>query len=223
LNLTRFFRKDAAPAAPSTGELAHERERMVVEQIERRDIKDARVLGALRKVERHRFLSPHQKTSAYGDHPLPIGDEQTISQPYIVALMTEALGLEGGERVLEVGTGSGYQTAILAELAGEVFSIELVQRLSEKAQSVLDELGYDNVHLRVGDGRLGWPEHAPYEAILVAAAPREVPEALLAQLKEKGRLVIPVGVMSQELEMHTRREDGYDVSRLAAVRFVPLR
>jgi protein-L-isoaspartate(D-aspartate) O-methyltransferase len=223
LNLTRFFRKDPAPAAPSTGELAHERERMVVEQIERRDIKDARVLAALRKVERHRFLSPHQQTSAYGDHPLPIGDEQTISQPYIVALMTEALRLEGGERVLEIGTGSGYQTAILAELAGEVFSIELVQRLSERAQSVLDELGYDNVHLRVGDGRLGWPEHAPYEAILVAAAPREVPEALLAQLKENGRLVIPVGVMSQELEMHTRREDGHDVKRLAAVRFVPLR
>jgi protein-L-isoaspartate(D-aspartate) O-methyltransferase len=196
---------------------------MVAEQIARRDVNDERVLAAIRKVERHRFLAPHQWASAYGDHPLPIGDEQTISQPYIVALMTQALGLRGGERVLEVGTGSGYQTAILAELAGEVFSIELVPRLSERARSILDELGYDDVHLRVGDGKIGWPEHAPFDAVLVGAAPREVPEALLAQLIEGGRLVIPVGVVNQELEIHTRRKSGFSVKQLASVRFVPLR
>ncbi len=223
LNLTRFFRKKTAPKGPSKGELARDRERMVADQIARRDVKDERVLAALRKVERHRFLPPDQWPSAYADHPLPIGDEQTISQPYIVALMTEALGLRGGERVLEVGTGSGYQTAILAELAGEVFSVELVPRLSERARSILDELGYDDIHLRVGDGRLGWPDQAPFDSILVAAAPREVPEALRAQLIEGGRLVIPVGVLHQELEVHRRHEGGFSVKQIAAVRFVPLR
>ena len=223
MNPIRFFRKEPVPKVPSAGEFARDRERMVADQIARRDVEDERVLAALRKVERHRFLALHQWASAYGDHPLPIGDEQTISQPYIVALMTQALGLQGRERVLEVGTGSGYQTAILAELAGEIFSIELVPRLSERARSILDELGYSHIHLRVGDGRAGWPEQAPFDAILVAAAPREVPEALLAQLIEGGRLVIPVGILNQELEVHTRHESGFSVTRLAAVRFVPLR
>lgn len=196
---------------------------MVEEQIERRGIKDERVLDSMKKVARHLFVTKDQWGSAYGDHPLPIGGEQTISQPYIVALMTEALDLKGGERVLEVGTGSGYQTAILAEVAGEVFSLEILPELSERAASVLRQLGYTNVHLKVGDGRQGWPDNAPYDGILVTAAPRDVPDALLAQLKEGGRLVIPVGSVNQELEVHTRHRDGFSVERLVSVRFVPLR
>jgi protein-L-isoaspartate(D-aspartate) O-methyltransferase len=136
--------------------------------------------------------------------------------------MTEALRLEGGESVLEVGTGSGYQTAILAELAGEVYSVEIVPPLAARARAILNELGYQNIHIRVGDGSEGWTEHAPYQAIVVTAAPPQVPNALIEQLQEGGRLVIPVGVQSQELEVHTRRAEGVHVERLAAVRFVPL-
>jgi protein-L-isoaspartate(D-aspartate) O-methyltransferase len=199
-----------------------ERERMVREQIERRGIRDARVLAAMRKVERHTFLSKQQWPSAYGDYPLPIGEEQTISQPYIVALMTEALELTGSERVLEIGTGSGYQTAILAELAGEVFSVEILPQLTERARSTLQSLGYTNIDFRVGDGREGWPENGPYDSVLVAAAPKDVPGSLLEQLGEGGRLVIPVGVLNQELEVHRCRKGEVSVERLASVRFVPL-
>jgi len=195
---------------------------MVDEQIARRGIRDQRVLAAMRKVERHRFVSEAQRSGAYEDHPLPVGEGQTISQPYIVALMTEALALQGDERVLEVGTGSGYQTAILAELAAEVYSVEILPRLAEQARATLEDLGYRNVHIRLGDGSEGWAEHAPYQGILVTAAPPQVPPALLEQLAEGGRLVIPVGVQSQELELHTRRPEGFRVERLAAVRFVPL-
>lgn len=202
--------------------MAAERQRMVDEQIARRGIRDQRVLAAMRKIERHRFVSEAQRSGAYEDHPLPVGEGQTISQPYIVALMTEALALQGDERVLEVGTGSGYQTAILAELAAEVYSVEILPRLAEQARATLEDLGYRNVHIRLGDGSEGWAEHAPYQGILVTAAPPEVPPALLEQLAEGGRLVIPVGVQSQELELHTRRPEGFRVERLAAVRFVPL-
>jgi len=202
--------------------LAAERQRMVDEQIARRGIRDQRVLAAMRKIERHRFVSEAQRSGAYEDHPLPVGEGQTISQPYIVALMTEALALQGDERVLEVGTGSGYQTAILAELAAEVYSVEILPRLAEQARATLEDLGYQNVHIRLGDGSEGWAEHAPYQGILVTAAPPEVPPALLEQLAPGGRLVIPVGVQSQELELHTRRPEGFRVERLAAVRFVPL-
>ncbi len=195
---------------------------MVDEQIARRGIRDERVLAAMRKVERHRFVSDAQWSLAYGDHPLAVGEGQTISQPYIVALMTEALALQGGERVLEVGTGSGYQAAILAELVEEVETVEILPGLAARAGATLEELGYRNIHIRVGDGREGWAEHAPYRAILVTAAPPEVPPALIEQLDEGGRLVIPVGVLSQELELHTRKPEGPDVQRLAAVRFVPL-
>jgi len=195
---------------------------MVDEQIARRGIRDQRVLAAMRKIERHRFVSEAQRSGAYEDHPLPVGEGQTISQPYIVALMTEALALQGDERVLEVGTGSGYQTAILAELAAEVYSVEILPRLAEQARATLEDLGYRNVHIRLGDGSEGWAEHAPYQGILVTAAPPQVPPALLEQLAEGGRLVIPVGVQSQELELHTRRPEGFRVERLAAVRFVPL-
>ena len=199
-----------------------ERERMVLQQVVRRGVRDPRVLAAMRKVERHRFINESQRPAAYGDHPLPVGEGQTISQPYIVALMTEALRLEGGETVLEVGTGSGYQTAILAELVEEVYSIEFLPNLADQAGAIMEELGYRNVHIRVGDGNHGWAEHAPYEGILVTASPPRVPPRLLEQLVEGGRLVIPVGITSQELEVHTKEADGVRVERVATVRFVPL-
>jgi protein-L-isoaspartate(D-aspartate) O-methyltransferase len=209
-------------ASQPAGTLAERRLRMVEEQIARRGIRDARVLGAMRKVERHLFLPESHWGSAYDDHPLPIGEGQTISQPYIVALMTEALRLQGKEKVLEVGTGSGYQTAILAELAGYIYSLEYFPSLAEGARKILAQLGYRNVEVRVGDGNFGWPEHAPFDAILVAAAPAEVPRPLLEQLRDGGRLVIPVGTDEQELELHTRRGDRFTVEKLGAVRFVPL-
>lgn len=195
---------------------------MVEEQIVRRGVRDARVLDAMRKVERHLFVPVDQRGSAYADSALPIGCSQTISQPYIVALMTEALALTGREKVLEVGTGCGYQTAILAELAAEVFSIEIVPELANESRALLAELGYENVNLRVGDGARGWPEAAPYDAILVAAAPRHVPPSLLEELADGGRLVIPVGEENQILELHTREGDTFPSKSLGAVRFVPL-
>jgi protein-L-isoaspartate(D-aspartate) O-methyltransferase len=217
-----FFKRNGRSRELTEDQLIVERERMVKEQIERRGIRDERLLAAMRKVERHAFLNKHQWPSAYGDHPLSIGDDQTISQPYIVALMTEALGLTGSERVLEVGTGCGYQTAILAELADEVFSIEILPQLTKRAQSALQSLGYTNIQFRVGDGHEGWYENAPYDAVLVAAAPKEVPDSLLEQIGEEGRLVIPVGVLNQELEVHRRRKGKLSVEQLASVRFVPL-
>jgi protein-L-isoaspartate(D-aspartate) O-methyltransferase len=199
---------------------------MVEEQLARRDIRDPRVLTAMLSVERHLFVPEAHLNNAYGDFPVPIGSEQTLSQPYIVALMTQALRLEGGEKVLEIGTGSGYQTAILAELAGVVYTIEIVVDLAEAARETLLGLGYRNVHFRVGDGRLGWPEEAPYDGILVAAAPETLPLALRDQLSESGRMVLPVGpALEQELELHERSKtdpSGFRVERLGAVRFVPL-
>jgi len=200
--------------------------RMASEQLVPRDIRDERVLVAMRKVERHLFVGEGARDRAYEDSALPIGSTddsaQTISQPYIVALMTEALRLSGRERVLEVGSGCGYQTAILAELSAEVFSVECVPWLAYEAERRLFELGYRNVRFKVGDGSLGWPEHAPYDAILVAAAPRVVPPELLNELSDGGRLVIPVGTDNQMLELHVREEGRYRVEALGAVRFVPL-
>ncbi len=209
--------------------LEQKRQRMVDEQLVRRGIKDERVLSCMRRIERHRFAPEPHVRNAYADSPIPIGLEQTMSQPFIVAVMTKALDLAGDERVLEIGTGSGYQTAILAELAAEVFSVEVLEELSDRARRLLDELGYRNVHFRVGDGQEGWPEHAPYDAILAAAAPRSIPPPLRAQLAEGGRLVIPVGpAHEQVLELHVREpaatagEASYRVKCLGAVRFVPL-
>jgi protein-L-isoaspartate(D-aspartate) O-methyltransferase len=183
------------------------RGRMVAEQLERRGIRDPRVLRAVSKVPRHVFVEEALVGRAYGDYPLPIGEGQTISQPYMVALMSEALGLAGHERVLEIGTGSGYQTAVLAELCGKVFTIERLKSLSDRAMRRLDELGYYNVLARVGDGTLGWREEAPFDAVMVTAAAPEVPAALLDQLAVKGRLVLPVGDAHTQVLRKCVRED----------------
>jgi protein-L-isoaspartate(D-aspartate) O-methyltransferase len=199
-----------------------ERERMVREQIAARGIEDQRVLDAMLAVPRHEFVPEDQRRFAYEDRPLPIGYGQTISQPYVVAFMTEQLDLDGSERVLEVGTGSGYQAAVLGRLAREVYSIEIVKPLAERAAEDLKRLGYDNVHVRAGDGYRGWPEHAPFDAIVVTAAPDHVPPPLVDQLAEGGRLVVPVGTWSQDLVLLTRDADGIHEQHLIGVRFVPM-
>jgi protein-L-isoaspartate(D-aspartate) O-methyltransferase len=198
------------------------RERMVSEQIERRGIHDPRLLGVLRSVPRHDFVLQESLDLAYADRPLPIGYRQTISQPYIVALMTDLLKLTGGERVLEVGTGSGYQAAILSKLVGEVHSVELVPELAQNARNNL--IAYKNVTVHVGDGSLGWPETAPYDGILVAAAAPKTPQGLLEQLADGGKLVIPVGGRAMQiLEVWTRKENAYSTNTVTSVAFVPLR
>jgi protein-L-isoaspartate(D-aspartate) O-methyltransferase len=199
------------------------RERMVKTQLIPRGIKDPRVLDVFAKVPRHLFVDPVQRHMAYSDHPLPIGLEQTISQPYIVALMTQSLALKGNENVLEIGTGSGYQTAILAELARHVYTIERLPQLSEKAQNILQELQYKNISFKVGDGTGGWPEKAPFEAILVAAASESVPPALIEQLSPGGRMVIPVGDSPvQDLLLLIKNQQGIEEQNLCGCRFVPL-
>jgi protein-L-isoaspartate(D-aspartate) O-methyltransferase len=210
-----------APGARGT-DPARAREEMVAAQIEARGVRDSRTLAALRKVPRHLFVPPDLAGEAYGDGPLPIGHGQTISQPYIVAFMTEALGLRGGETVLEVGTGSGYQAAVLAEIAARVFTIEIVAPLAEEARERLARLGYGNVEVRAGDGYQGWAEKAPFDAVIVTAASPRVPEPLEQQLKDGGRLVIPVGDEYQELMVVTRRGTAYTESRVLPVRFVPM-
>ncbi len=182
---------------------------MVKNQIEMRGIKDKRVLRAMMRVPRHLFVPEEYRKRAYEDHPLPIGEGQTISQPYIVALMTSLLELKGDEKVLEIGTGSGYQAAILAELAGEVYSVERIPSLAIKAAETLEKLGYKNVHIKVGDGTLGWEENAPYDAIIVTAAAPKVPSSLIKQLKVGGRLVIPIGErFIQSLHRYIKGKDG---------------
>jgi protein-L-isoaspartate(D-aspartate) O-methyltransferase len=173
-------------------------------------------------VPRHKFVPEHLVDLAYADTPLPIGMGQTISQPYIVAFMTELLGPEKGQKVLEIGTGSGYQAAVLAETGAEVYTVEILEPLSLFARSVINGLGYSNVHFKTGDGYAGWEEHAPYDGIIVTAAPEEIPEPLKAQLAEGGRMVIPVGDDMQELLLLTKTKDGFDEERVAPVRFVPM-
>ncbi len=198
------------------------REKMVESQIKSRGVKDPRVLSAMLKVERHLFVPDDLKDSAYSDQALPIGEGQTISQPYIVALMTELLELKGDEKVLEVGTGSGYQAAILAELAKEVFTIEIVEKLGLSAQKLLAELGYKNIHVKIGDGYQGWPEQAPFDAIIVTCAPDHIPKPLLDQLKDGGRMVIPVGTYSQELKKIVKRGEKFETTDIIPVIFVPM-
>jgi len=195
---------------------------MVKNQLIARGIKDKRVLTAMRKVERHKFL-PHQlRALAYTDRPLPIGCGQTISQPYIVALMTELLELDGSEKVLEIGTGSGYQAAILAEICSHVYTIEILESLTNGARDLLKELGYTNISVKCGDGFLGWEEYAPYDAIIVTCAPTEVPKPLLEQLKAGGRLIIPVGEYYQELKLIEKIDGQIRIKNVIPVRFVPM-
>jgi len=216
-----MFRRDKARSLGTDYE--KERESMVESQLVRRGIKDKRVLEAMRQVPRHLFIPEDMRSLAYCDGPLPIGLGQTISQPYIVALMTELLELTGQEKVLELGTGSGYQAAILSRLARQVYTVERHATLAQRAEKVLAELGYDNVVIRVGDGTLGWPEHSPYEAIIVTAAAPDVPQPLIDQLADGGRLVAPVGSRwSQVLVKVKRQRDLLVKERLTSVAFVPL-
>jgi len=212
----------AAPTAQTDDPYTEVREQMVQSQIEARGLRDARVLAAMRAVPRHELVPPQLRRQAYADHPLPIGEGQTISQPYIVAYMTEMLKLSGDERVLEIGTGSGYQAAVLGELAAEVYTIEIVESLAHRAARDLKKLGYENIHSRHGDGYRGWPDKAPFDAIIVTAAPGRIPEPLVEQLAVGGRMILPVGEYYQELILITRDEEGVDVQRLIGVRFVPM-
>jgi len=210
---------------PAFTERIAERDRMVATQIQARAVRDPNVLRAMRTVPRHAFVPIPQRAEAYADCPLPIGQEQTISQPYVVAFMTEALTLDPDSVVLEIGTGSGYQAAVCAEIAREVYSIEIVEPLAKSAAEVLADLGYDNVHVRAGDGYYGWPEHGPFDAIIGTAAAREVPPPLLEQLKPGGRMILPVESASgfQHLILLTKDDEG-QVRREAVmpVRFVPM-
>ena len=199
-----------------------QRAAMVEQQLRGRDIRDRRVLDAMRKVPRHRFVPERVRSQAYADHPLPIGHDQTISQPYIVAFMTQALKIEPGHKVLEIGTGSGYQAAILGELAREVYTIEIVTPLADSAKALLAELGYKKVHVRAGNGYLGWPEQAPFDRIMVTAAPDEVPRALVDQLAVGGLMAIPVGTLDQELRILRKTEKGLQTLETLPVRFVPM-
>jgi protein-L-isoaspartate(D-aspartate) O-methyltransferase len=195
---------------------------MVSEQIEGRGVRDKRVLAALRRVPRHLYVPAEMVPYAYSDRPLPIGYRQTISQPYIVAFMTEALELKPQDRVLEIGTGSGYQAAVLAELVRDVYSIEIVEPLGSEAAERLKQLGYSNIQVRIGDGYRGWPEAAPFDAIIVTAAPDHVPSALVDQLREGGRMVLPVGRFLQNLIRLRRTPKGVERETLLPVRFVPM-
>ncbi len=210
--------------APSAAADPYEalRLQMVAGQIEARGIQDPCVLEAMRRVPRHRFVPEAQRREAYSDWPLAIGFGQTISQPYIVALMTELLRPDKTMKVFEVGTGSGYQAAVLAECVAEVYTIEIIPELGQRAEKLLRELGYENVHVRIGDGYEGWPEAAPFDGILVTAAPEDVPPPLLEQLAVGGRLVVPLGRGLQELVVITRTPEGYERREITGVRFVPM-
>ncbi len=210
-----------APDLTAHGMASH-RARMVRDHIEARGVSDPRVLQAFRAIPRERFVPAAQASSAYEDRPLPIGDEQTISQPYIVALMTELLDISGRETVLEIGTGSGYQTAVLAELASEVHTVEIVPSLAARSRDLLHSLGYANIRFREGDGSDGWSELAPFDRIMVTAAPSEFPETLREQIAVGGWAVVPVGSYRQELLRIVRTRDGFHEERHGGVRFVPM-
>ena len=203
-------------------ETVSRRERMVEQQIEARGVRDNAVLEAMRTVPRHEFVPEMSQEQAYIDSPLPIGEGQTISQPYIVALMSELLEVGKGQRVLEIGTGSGYQAAVLAAMGVDVYTIEILPRLCRQAEDTLRSLGFDRVHVRCGDGYGGWPEVAPFSGIIVTAAPERVPQPLLDQLALGGKMVIPVGSFYQELKVITRTEDGFEERSVIPVRFVPM-
>ena len=196
---------------------------MVATQIESRGIKDTKVLEAMRSVKRHELVPSSVRQWAYEDRPLPIGEQQTISQPYIVALMSELLQVEAEGKILEIGTGSGYQAAVLAEMGLKVFTIEIVENLGLRAQSDLIRIGYPDINVKIGDGYQGWPQEAPFDGIIITAAPPKLHEPLVAQLKVGGRMVVPVGVTRQELNVYTKRSDGsVHKETIIPVRFVPM-
>ena len=212
----------SATQAADAPEWSQQRDRMVRQQIEARGVKAPDLLESMRQVPRHLFVPEESRSGAYADSPLPIGDGQTISQPYIVALMTELLEVGEGDTVLEIGTGSGYQAAVLAEMGVEVFSIEIRPRLCESARQTLDRLGYDKAHVRCGDGYAGWPDEAPFDGIVVTAAPERIPDPLLDQLAVGANMVIPVGAFYQELKVITRTEEAFEERSVIPVRFVPM-
>jgi protein-L-isoaspartate(D-aspartate) O-methyltransferase len=212
----------AACAQGTTDSRADERSRMVEQQLRARGISDAAVLDAMARVPRHLFVPPSEQRSAYEDRPLPIGFGQTISQPYIVAYMTDALDLSQAHAVLEIGTGSGYQAAVLAELAGEVYTIEIVPELADRARRTLTSAGYDNVRVRTGNGYGGWPERAPFDRIIVTAAPPAIPPALVEQLAIGGTMVVPVGTTWQHMTIIRKTERGVARTETIPVRFVPM-
>lgn len=214
--------KVAQGVAAPRDSFAAEREAMVEQQIRSRGIKAPAVLQAMLRVPRHRFVPASVRHLAYADHPLRIGSEQTISQPYIVAYMTEAADISARERVLEIGTGSGYQAAVLGEIAREVYTIEIIPELAEGARNILAELGYKNVHVKAGNGYLGWPEHAPFDAIVVTAAPEQIPQALVHQLAVGGRMIVPVGATVQNMTIIEKTRRGVVERKTIPVRFVPM-
>jgi protein-L-isoaspartate(D-aspartate) O-methyltransferase len=223
LILSAIAASGCGQAAPPVSDLAAQRQRMVQQQLVTRGINDERVLAAMRKVPREEFVPPQLRTESYEDGPLPIGNDQTISQPYIVAFMTEQLQPKTTDRVLEIGTGSGYQAAILAELVKDVYTIEIIEPLAKNAEATLARLAYKNIHLKVGDGYKGWPEEAPFDAVIVTCAPDKVPQPLLDQLKEGGRMVIPVGErFAQELYLFEKKDGQIKQSVTLPVRFVPM-
>lgn len=211
------------PVEISAREFAADRERMVKSQVAMRGVTNERVLTAMRKVPREQFVPEKMRARSYTDRPLPIGYDQTISQPYIVAFMTEKLELKPTDRVLEIGTGSGYQAAILGELAAEVYSIEIIEPLGKGAEETLKRLGYKNVHVKIGDGYKGWPEHAPFDAVIVTCAPDHVPQPLAEQLRDGGRIIIPVGKAgAQELFLLEKKDGKLRQRAVLPVRFVPM-
>ena len=212
---------DAKP--PATGDLTAQRNAMVEQQIAARGISDAATLAAMRMVPRHEFLPLRLRGEAYADYPLPIGHGQTISQPYVVAFMTEAIRPQPGEKILEIGSGSGYQAAVLAEMGADVFTIEIVEPLAEMARQTLERLDCKNARVKSGDGFRGWPEHAPFDAIIVTCAPDKIPAPLVEQLRDGGRMIIPVGSgMNQELVLLRKTGDKIEQQSVLPVRFVPM-
>jgi len=224
LNCSGTTRKEDMSGSPSKQESWWESraEKMVETQIVSRGVRDPDVIRVMKQIPRHLFVPERMRDQAYGDHPLPIGSGQTISQPYIVAIMSEYLELTGTEKVLEIGTGSGYQAAVLSRLADTCYSIEVVKELAEQSGERLAELGYRNVVVKWGDGYKGWPEHAPFDRIIITAAPETIPEQLVAQLAVDGRMVLPVGTNFQELILITRNRKGIQRRNIIPVRFVPM-
>lgn len=213
-----------SPGISASDKFSDRRHAMVEKDIKGRGIKDRRVLEAMSKIERNRFVDRRYQDKAYEDHPLPIEEGQTISQPYVVALMTEALRLKATDKVLEIGTGSGYQAAVLAEIVSDVYTIEIRKGLSEQASKLLDNLGYTNIHVKHADGYFGWEEHAPFDAIIITAATNHIPVPLIKQLKEGGRMIIPLGstVYFQTLTLLTKIKGELDAVQMGGVSFVPM-